>query len=82
MFGPSPHNSVVLLNQFQYHHRYHLHLLLMRPLFKFLEVYVLRRGFLDGLPGFVIAVVSSYAMFVRYVKLREMEKGLGHERSG
>jgi len=61
---------------------YHFHLLLMRPLFKFLEVYLLRLGFLDGLPGFVIAVTSSYAMFVRYVKLREMEKGLGHERSG
>ncbi len=57
--------------------RYHLSLLLVRPFFKFMEVYLLRRGFLDGPPGLVIAVTSAYAMFVRYVKLREIEKRLG-----
>jgi glycosyltransferase involved in cell wall biosynthesis len=56
--------------------RFHLILLIFRPLFKFLEVYVLKRGFLDGLPGLIIAVTSAYALFVRYVKLREIEKGL------
>lgn len=55
--------------------RFHLIHLLFRPLFKFLEVYLLKRGFLDGLPGLVIAVTSAYALFVRYVKLREIEKG-------
>jgi len=53
--------------------RYRVHLLVFRPLFKFAEVYLLKGGFLDGLAGFVIAVSSSYAMFVRYVKLREIE---------
>ncbi len=51
--------------------RFHLALLFSRPLFKFLEVYVLKRGFMDGLPGLIIAVSDAYAMFVRYVKLRE-----------
>ncbi|MBW1669179.1 MAG: hypothetical protein JRJ66_14260, partial [Deltaproteobacteria bacterium] len=37
-------------------------------------VYFLKQGFLDGIPGFIIAVSSAYAMFVRYVKLREIEK--------
>ena len=54
--------------------RYHLSLLLLRPLFKFVEVYFVKRGFLDGLAGFIIAVTSAYAMFARYVKLREIEK--------
>jgi glycosyltransferase involved in cell wall biosynthesis len=57
--------------------RFHPLLLFVRPFFKFLEVYLLKRGVLDGLPGLIIAVTSAYAMFVRYVKLREMGKGLG-----
>jgi glycosyltransferase involved in cell wall biosynthesis len=59
--------------------RYRLLLLVLRPVLKFLEVYVIKFGFLDGLAGFVIAVTSAYAMFVRYVKLRELEKGLERE---
>ncbi|MBW1977314.1 MAG: glycosyltransferase family 2 protein, partial [Deltaproteobacteria bacterium] len=54
--------------------RYRVYLLLLRPLLKFMEVYFLKQGFLDGIPGFIIAVSSAYAMFVRYVKLREIEK--------
>lgn len=56
--------------------RYNLFLLLCRPLLKFMEVYFLKQGFLDGLAGFIIAVTSAYAMFVRYIKLREIERGL------
>jgi glycosyltransferase involved in cell wall biosynthesis len=59
--------------------RFHLILLLFRPFFKFLEVYLLKKGFLDGLPGLIIAVTSAYALFVRYVKIREIEKGFGGE---
>ena len=58
--------------------RYRLSLLLLRPLFKFMEVYLLKLGFLDGLAGFIIATSSAYAMFVRYVKLREIENRLGN----
>jgi len=57
--------------------RFHSICLVSRPLFKFLEVYLLKGGFLDGLPGLVIAVTSAYALFARYTKLREIEKGLG-----
>jgi (heptosyl)LPS beta-1,4-glucosyltransferase len=40
-----------------------------RPLFAFFRVYVLRRGFLDGCPGFVIAVGTAFATFVKYAGL-------------
>ncbi|MBW2000423.1 MAG: glycosyltransferase family 2 protein [Deltaproteobacteria bacterium] len=53
--------------------RYRLYLLVFRPLFKFAEVYLLKRGFLDGFAGLFIAVTAAYGMFVRYVKLREIE---------
>ncbi len=56
--------------------RFHLHLLFIRPFFKFLEVYFWKGGLLDGLPGLIISISDAYAMFVRYVKLREIEKGL------
>jgi glycosyltransferase involved in cell wall biosynthesis len=56
-------------------------LLLLRPPFKFIEVYLLRLGFLDGMAGLIIALSSAYALFVRYVKLRELQNGIGYRPS-
>jgi len=56
-------------------------LLLLRPPLKFIEVYFFKLGLLDGLAGFIIAVTSAYAIFVRYVKLRELENRLGNQMS-
>lgn len=39
-----------------------------------LKVYFLRRGFLDGWPGFIIAMGCSYNLFYRYAKFYEQEK--------
>ncbi len=47
------------------------HLLFLPP-FRFLQHYFFRAGFLDGFAGLVIAVLSSYALFARYAKLREI----------
>jgi glycosyltransferase involved in cell wall biosynthesis len=69
-------SSLLADEMYQKGKRFHLWLLLIRPLFKFMEVYFLKRGFLDGLAGFIIAISSAYAMFARYVKLREMENRL------
>jgi len=44
--------------------------LTLRPLGKFLRMYVLKRGFLDGIPGFVVAVTGSFYVFLKYAKLR------------
>jgi glycosyltransferase involved in cell wall biosynthesis len=69
-------STLIAKDLFDQGKRFSLPLLCLRPLGKFLEVYLLRKGFLDGVAGFIIAVSSAYAMFVRYVKLREMEKQL------
>jgi glycosyltransferase involved in cell wall biosynthesis len=50
--------------------------LLLRPPFRFIKEYVLKKGFLDGMPGLVIAVSTMYYVFVKYAKLWELEKGL------
>ena len=48
--------------------------LFIRPPAKFFEVYVYKRGFLDGLPGFIIACVSSFYVFLKYAKLWELKR--------
>ena len=75
----SSFSSLLAQDMYEKGKRYHLWLLVFRPAFKFLEVYVLKLGFLDGLAGFIIATTSAYALFVRYVKLREIEKRLGNQ---
>lgn len=72
-------STLLAQNIFQEGKRYNLLVLLLRPSFKFIEVYFFKLGFLDGLPGFIIALTSAYALFVRYVKLRELEKRLRNE---
>lgn len=42
--------------------------MLYKPWSKFIEMYVLKAGFRDGAIGFNIAVISSYAAFVKYAK--------------
>jgi glycosyltransferase involved in cell wall biosynthesis len=74
-------SSLLAEDMYEKGKRYNVLLLLLRPLFKFMEVYFLKRGFLDGLAGFIIAVSSAYGMFVRYVKLREIEKRYGDRPS-
>ena len=51
--------------------RFSLFKLIFKPWGKFLETYIVKRGFLDGLPGFIIAVGASYSMFLKFAKLWE-----------
>ena len=48
--------------------------LLYRPPLKFFGTYFFRRGFLDGIPGLIISVVSSFYVFLRYAKLWEKQR--------
>ncbi len=48
----------------------------LKPLAKFFKVYVLRAGFLDGLPGLMIAMFAAFSMFMRYMYLYEVQEGL------
>ena len=54
--------------------RFNLSKLILRPPLKFLEIYLYKKGFMDGLPGFVIAIVSSYYIFQRYAKMWEAQR--------
>jgi glycosyltransferase involved in cell wall biosynthesis len=54
--------------------RFSLVALLVRPPFTFIKMYLLRLGVLDGLQGFVLCVLSSAYVFVKYAKLWELTK--------
>lgn len=45
-----------------------------RPLLKFLETYVLKRGFLDGTYGLLTAIFAAYFAFVKYARLWELTR--------
>lgn len=44
--------------------------ILLAPGVRFMRDYIFRGGFRDGFEGLVIAVLSSYAVFIKYAKLR------------
>lgn len=48
--------------------------IIFRPLFIFFKMYIFKRGFLDGLHGFILAVFSSLYVFTKYAKLWELNR--------
>jgi glycosyltransferase involved in cell wall biosynthesis len=48
--------------------------LILRPLFFFIKMYIIRLGFLDGVQGFILAVFSTNYVFTKYAKLWELNK--------
>lgn len=47
--------------------------LLLSPLLRFFRMYIVRLGFLDGLPGFVHIVIGCFNSFSKYAKLRALQ---------
>jgi len=51
--------------------------LALSPLARFLKFYLLRLGFLDGLPGLVHISIGCMNSFMKYAKLVELQKADG-----
>ena len=47
---------------------------IFRAFFRFFKEYFLKRGFLDGFPGFYIASASAFYVLTKYAKLWELNK--------
>jgi glycosyltransferase involved in cell wall biosynthesis len=54
--------------------RFRLSDMLLRPLGRFFKGYVLRQGFRNGLPGFIVCAATAYYVFMKYAKLWELER--------
>ena len=50
--------------------------LVIKPAFSFIKEYIFLGGFRDGVPGFVLATVESYAIATRYFKQWLLRKNL------
>jgi glycosyltransferase involved in cell wall biosynthesis len=48
----------------------------LRPLYAFLYRYFVRLGFADGIAGFTISVMEAHAVFLKYIKLYEIQNKL------
>ncbi len=72
-------SSIAALTRYNKGKRFHLWRLLVKPMSKFVEMYGFKRGFLDGMQGFIIAVSSAYSSFLKEAKLYELD-ALGSDK--
>ena len=54
--------------------------IIFNPIFKFIRMYIIRLGFLDGIEGLMIASTSAMYSMVKYFKLREMYKNGSYKK--
>lgn len=52
---------------------YHL---IGKPIFRFIKEYLFQNGWRDGLPGFTLALIASYSVVLRYIKVWLIRKNL------
>ena len=55
--------------------------LLLRPLVKFIKMYLIKRGYLDGIYGLIVSIMGSFSVFAKYLKLWELSRGKSIENS-
>ncbi|MCB1159929.1 MAG: glycosyltransferase family 2 protein [Leptospiraceae bacterium] len=68
-------SSIVSYTRHKKGQKFSVFMSLLKPISKFLEIYIYKLGFLDGYPGFVIAVSSAFSTFLKYAKIYEYDKG-------
>jgi glycosyltransferase involved in cell wall biosynthesis len=56
--------------------------LLGNPTAAFVKSYIAKRGFLDGTPGFAVAVMGAVSVFFKYAKLYELQRKDRVQKSG
>jgi len=49
------------------------HHFVLRPIGTFIKMFILKLGFLDGIYGLILALFSSYYVFIKYVKAWEIQ---------
>lgn len=48
--------------------------IMLRPLARFFKFYFAKRGFLEGQPGLIVALMESFYTFLKYAKLWELQR--------
>ena len=48
--------------------------ILFRPVVRFMNMYIFKAGFLDGIPGLVASIMGGWYVFMKYSRLYEMSR--------
>ncbi|MFH1414865.1 MAG: glycosyltransferase family 2 protein [Elusimicrobiota bacterium] len=43
--------------------------LVLNPVFRFIRMYILRLGFLDGVYGLILCIMASFSVFIKYLRI-------------
>jgi glycosyltransferase involved in cell wall biosynthesis len=57
--------------------QFRTHDLISHPVYTFLKMYGLQRGFRGGMPGLILATLYAYYTFVKYARLWELQRQRG-----
>lgn len=68
------YSSLGAMDLFDRSKKFSLLKLMFKPISKFLETYVVKRGFQDGMAGFIISVGAAYSVFLKFAKLWEAQR--------
>ncbi|MEJ7736196.1 MAG: glycosyltransferase family 2 protein [Chitinophagaceae bacterium] len=68
------YTTLAALHYFRQGRKYALFKLIFSPVFTFIQAYIVKLGFLEGIHGFVLAAMNANAAFVKYVKLWELHR--------
>lgn len=52
--------------------------ILVKPPVTFAKHYLVKKGFLDGIEGFILSALSAMSVLVKYAKLRQLSKSKDH----
>ncbi|MDO9027000.1 MAG: hypothetical protein Q7U87_03870, partial [bacterium] len=47
---------------------------ILKPLIVFVKMYLIKLGFLDGMEGFILSVLSAHYAFVKNIRLWEIQQ--------
>lgn len=68
------YTTIMAVNAYERGERFSFFNLIHSPFYNFLKMYLLKLGFLDGFQGLIIAVISSFYVFLRHAKLWELSQ--------
>jgi len=74
-------SSITARSKFEAGERFRAPDLLFRPLWRFFKGYIWKGGILDGLPGFLIALIIAFGVYLKYAKLWELERQAAAKRA-
>ncbi|MCS7205969.1 MAG: glycosyltransferase family 2 protein [Leptospiraceae bacterium] len=66
-------SSIVAFNRYHRKKKFSVFRSIYKPISKFIEIYFVKRGFLDGYPGFIISVASAFSSFLKEAKIYELK---------